>query len=97
MVSPWYRDMLRYNPAADIAAVNVPWLALNGDKDMQVLPDNLTTIAELNPAVDVRLINGHNHLFLQCQTGMVQEYSSLPGDISEKTLQIIAEWLDSKF
>jgi len=48
MASPWYRQMLRYDPAADIEAVDLPWLAINGDKDIQVLPANLQRIADLN-------------------------------------------------
>jgi hypothetical protein len=54
ILSPWYRSMLRYNPAGDIASVNIPFLALNGSKDMQVLASNLLTIKELNPKAETR-------------------------------------------
>lgn len=94
VMSPWYRSMLRYDPADDIRLIKVPFLALNGSKDTQVLPGNLATIKEVNPQVTVREIEGHNHLFQPCSTGLVQEYASLPGDISATTLRIILEWLD---
>lgn len=94
VLSPWYRSMLRYHPAEDIASVKVPFLALNGSKDMQVLPLNLSTIKELNPKAETRLMENHNHLFQPCQTGMMQEYAVLPGDFSDSTLQIILEWLN---
>lgn len=97
LLQPWYRSMIRYNPADDIRAVAVPFLALNGDKDMQVLPANLTTIRELNPSADTRLMKGHNHLFQQCTSGMIDEYPKLPGTISDETLSTIATWLDSHF
>lgn len=89
--------MLRYDPAADIKAVKVPWLAMNGSKDLQVLPSNLQTIKKLNSTVDTVLVEGQNHLFLPCVTGMVDEYATLPGDISSEVLAAITEWLKSRF
>ncbi len=97
LLSPWYRSMLRYDPAADIKAVKVPWLAMNGSKDVQVLPSNLQTIKKLNSTVDTVLVEGQNHLFLPCVTGMVDEYATLPGDISSEVLAAITEWLKSRF
>lgn len=95
MASPWYRAMLRYNPAEDTSKVAVPWLALNGSKDMQVLPGNLETIKSLNSKADCRLLDGLNHCFLSCTTGLPTEYESLPGDIDESVPEIIVEWLDA--
>lgn len=95
MSTPAYRSLVKYDPAEDIKAVAVPWLALNGDKDMQVLPANLETIGNLNPIADRRLMKDHNHLFQRCSTGMVQEYAAIAEDISEETLTTIADWLDS--
>ncbi|MBD5259008.1 MAG: lysophospholipase [Barnesiella sp.] len=97
MLSDYYRGMVRYNPADDIASITKPWLALNGGKDMQVLPANLTTIQQLNPTVDTMLLPGHNHLFQQCTTGLVQEYATLAESISSATLDAIVAWLDAHF
>ena len=94
LTSPASRSMLRYDPADDMRRVAVPWLALNGDRDLQVLPANLSTISSLNSSAEMVLLPGHNHLFLKCATGLVQEYASLPGDISEETLAVIGDWLD---
>lgn len=95
LLSPWYRNMLRYDPAADIAGVTVPWLALNGSKDVQVLPSNLETISALNRNADTRLLDGHNHLFQHATTGLPQEYAAIAEDISPETLDMIVEWLDA--
>lgn len=97
MLSDWYREFLRYDPADDIAAVKVPWLALNGTLDTQVLPANLSTIHELNPGADIVLLDHHNHLFQHCSTGLVTEYPSITESISEEALQQIADWLDRQF
>ncbi len=95
MLSPWYRSFMRYDPAEDIKSIHIPMLALIGSKDLQVLSDNLLTINQLNPAVTTKLIDSHNHLFQKCSTGLPDEYATLPGDISDETLSIISQWLDS--
>lgn len=94
VVSPWYRDMLRYDPAADIGAVDIPWLAINGEKDMQVLPANLETIRRLNRRVKTALLPGINHLMQSCVTGMPQEYVTIAEDVSPSVLETMGEWLD---
>ncbi|MDO4320552.1 MAG: alpha/beta fold hydrolase [Bacteroidales bacterium] len=93
LLSPAYRDMLRYDPADNIKAVDVPWLALNGDKDTQVLPQNLLTIKQLNPSAETVVLPGHNHLFQICTTGLVTEYESLAQSPSSETLTTIISWL----
>ncbi|MDE6098219.1 MAG: alpha/beta fold hydrolase [Muribaculaceae bacterium] len=95
MSAPSYRSIIKYDPADDIRLVTVPWLALNGEKDMQVLPGNLDTIKELNAGADARIVPGHNHLMQQCGSGMPQEYQSIAEDISDDVLQVILSWLDS--
>ncbi|MDE6402978.1 MAG: hypothetical protein K2K86_04130, partial [Muribaculaceae bacterium] len=95
MSSASYRDLVKYDPEADIKAVTVPWLALNGSHDMQVLPENLTTIKALNPSADTRLLDRHNHLLQRCTTGMIQEYATITEDISPLALATILSWLDA--
>lgn len=95
MSSPYYRHMLRYDPVPDIEKVKCPWLALNGDRDVQVLCANLVTIAEHAPQADTVTMTGHNHLFQHSTTGMPDEYASLLEDISVETLNEIVAWLDS--
>lgn len=95
MVSPEYRAMLRYDPTDDIRAVNVPWLALNGTLDMQVVPANLETIHTLNPKADTRLLQSHNHLLQRATTGLPTEYATLPDIVSPEALAVIVDWLDT--
>lgn len=95
LLAPWYRAFVRYNPSADAAAVKVPWLALNGEKDTQVLPGNLDTFRELNPAVTTVLLPDHNHLFQHCVTGLTSEYVTIGEDFSAEALEAILKWLDS--
>lgn len=93
MVSPYYVAMLTYDPSADIRSINVPWLALNGDKDLQVLPANLHTISRLNPSATTVMLPNHNHMFQNCTTGLMQEYPLIPEDLSQQTLNEVTDWL----
>ncbi len=97
MLTPWYRSMLRYDPADDITNVAVPWIALNGDRDMQVVPLSLKTISELNKNADTITVKGHNHLFQRCTTGLPQEYETINEDVSPETLDMITDRLDKLF
>lgn len=94
MLSPDYRWMLRYNPEQDVADVKGDWLAINGELDLQVLPDNLRVIKKLNSKADTLLLKGHNHLLQQCKTGLPAEYASISEDISDEALKAIGDWLD---
>ncbi|MDE5806943.1 MAG: alpha/beta hydrolase [Muribaculaceae bacterium] len=97
VLTPWFREFLRADPTSAISAVNKRWLALNGEKDFQVLPNNLTRIADLNYNAECVLLPSHNHLFLECTSGLPQEYSMLQGDISNETLKTITDWLNGMF
>ncbi|MDE6007736.1 MAG: alpha/beta hydrolase [Muribaculaceae bacterium] len=97
LLSPWYREFLRTDPTEAIRAVNKRWLALNGEKDYQVLAKNLAHIKEINYNAECMILPEHNHLFLECSTGLPQEYALLKGDISEETLKLIVDWLNSIF
>ncbi len=95
LVSRWYRQLVRYNPANDIRNVSKPWLALNGERDTQVLPGNLATIKELNPKVETIELPAHNHLFQPCATGLANEYQTLTQSPSAQTLETILNWLNT--
>lgn len=95
VLSPYYREMLRYDPEDDIKAVDIPWLALNGDKDLQVLPDNLKTIAGQNPSASVVLLPGLNHLFQRASSRLPAEYPSAGQSPASGVTSAIITWLDS--
>lgn len=97
---PWYRFNIRYNPENYLKDVQIPLLAINGDKDMMV--DSQTNLANWkkympkNSDVTTIEMKGLNHLFLPCQTGLPNEYSSIKEPISSEMLQIICNWILSK-
>ncbi len=98
----WYRHMIQYNPADYLPRIKIPVLALNGDKDIMVTPDeNLGNIEKLlkeagNKHFKTVLMPNHNHMFQHCKECSQAEMRSLPEAISEETLDVVTEWLNMR-
>ena len=97
--SPWFAEILHYDPAATLAQVRCPVLAVNGEKDLQVAAgENLRGIEQAlkkggNPDVTVVELSGLNHLFQESQTGAVAEYATNEETFSPRALALISDWL----
>lgn len=95
--SPWLNWFIDYDPLPDIQACNCPVLAINGDRDTQVIASlNLSSIkANLpqNPKNQFREYPGLNHLFQHCNTGAPTEYRAIEETCSPEVLKDIAEWI----
>lgn len=92
--SVWADYFLALDPAPYVSGVKCPCLALNGDKDCQVIPEfNLSKIETLCPAADCRLYPGLNHLFQHCTTGLGDEYSRIEETMSPEVLSDILAWI----
>lgn len=99
MSSPWFRQFLQLNPADYLQKVKCPVLALNGEKDTQVLTGkNLGAIKSAldkgrNYQYEIKSYPNLNHLFQECETGNVDEYGRIEQTISPEVLEDIARWL----
>lgn len=59
----WTREFLRHDPRVDLARLTVPVLAMTGEKDLQVPPDDLEVIAATVPGpVEVRRVPDLTHM-----------------------------------
>ena len=100
--SKWYREMIQYNPAKYITKVKIPVLALNGDEDIMVTPDeNLSNIDKYlkeagNKNYKIVRLKNHNHMFQRCVECTQNEIPSLPEAISPETLETIYNWLKNE-
>lgn len=96
--SPWMNWFVDYDPTADIAAVKCPVMAINGDKDCQVISSlNLPSIRQLLQKNKRHLVKEYpslNHLFQHCQTGLPTEYGNIEETISPEVLTDIVEWIN---
>lgn len=63
MNARWMREMLHHDPRPELAKIQVPVLAITGDKDIQVDPADLDEISRLVPgAVEVHRIPDLTHV-----------------------------------
>ena len=96
--SPWLNYFLDYDPIPDIQGTRCPVLAINGDKDVQVVSSlNLKGIEMALPKNKKNLVKeypGLNHLFQHCTTGLPTEYAGIEETISEEVLGDIATWIN---
>ncbi|MFX1573661.1 MAG: alpha/beta hydrolase family protein [Promethearchaeota archaeon] len=99
MLSPWFRDFLKYDPRIALSQVKCPVLALNGEKDLQVpSKENLSAIELIlksngNTHYEVKELPNLNHLFQTAQTGALSEYVNIEETISPIALKVIGDWI----
>lgn len=96
IVNPWMLEFLFYDPLPALKKSVIPALALNGEKDLQVPPENLDLISESygnKDALTIIKVEGVNHLFQSSSTGLPSEYSKIEETFSEKVLKIISDWI----
>ncbi|WNV86907.1 alpha/beta hydrolase [Umezawaea sp. Da 62-37] len=95
----WHRELLAHDPRADLVAIDAPVLAITGDKDVQVDPDDLDEIARLVPGeVEVRRIPDLTHV-LRRDPGKptVRNYGrQLKRPVDAELLEDVAAWLGGR-
>ena len=97
--SPWMRYFITYDPAKDLTQLTVPVLALFGELDLQVPPQQNRPVLEKyldaapTKAVTIEVYPGLNHLFQTAKTGTVTEYAGLEETFHPQVLQDIADWI----
>ena len=99
LLSPWFRFFLEYDPYETLTKVDIPVLAINGEKDLQVPPkENISLIEKAlkeggNKNYKVVELKGLNHLFQEAETGSPNEYAKIEQTISPEALNIITDWI----
>ena len=97
--SAWFRGLLDYDPTVTLAKLTCPVLAINGEKDLQVPPDqNLPPIrkalaASGNKNYEVDELPGLNHLFQTAKTGAISEYGEIEETMSPVAMEKVAAWI----
>ena len=94
--TPYIRHFLTVDVGKLLPEIKCPVLALNGNKDTQVDCDANTTRIEkglANCKHSIKKIDGVNHLFQHCNTGIVTEYQQIEETIAPEVLQEVAKWI----
>ena len=92
---------LKYFVALDVrpllGGISCPVLALNGTKDMQVEAESnlgaLRSGLPDNPCNKLETVEGVNHMFQHCQTGMTAEYRDIEETFAPEVLDMLVEWM----
>ena len=95
--SPWLNFFIDYDPSGDISKTLCPVMAINGSRDVQVIPLlNLMGIkVHLKPNSKniIKEYPSLNHLFQHCKTGNVLEYRMIEETISPEVLEDIVRFI----
>jgi uncharacterized protein len=97
--SAWFKYFLQFDPYPYLSKLHCKVLALNGDKDLQVLSaPNLAGIKAAlqkseSPAYEVKEMPGLNHLFQHCKKCTVAEYGELEETFATEVLKIMSDWI----
>ena len=97
--TPYIRHFLTVDVGKLLPKIKCPVLALNGTKDTQVDCDANTTRIEkglANCKHSIKKIDGVNHMFQHCNTGIVTEYQQIEETIAPEVLQVVAKWIKSE-
>jgi uncharacterized protein len=98
--TPWFRTFLTLDPAPYLRKVRCPVLALNGELDLQVDPEQNLPIIERalreggNKRITTRRLPNLNHLFQKAKTGLITEYAEIEETLNPDALETIRKWLD---
>lgn len=89
-----------YDPAFFLQKVKCPVLAMNGSKDIQVLPHHLYMIEKIlkdsgNKNVTAKEMPGLNHLFQKCNECTLDEYGKIEETVNPGFIEELTDWLDS--
>ena len=99
ILNPWFRFFLTFDPKTALNKVKCPVLAIIGEKDLQVPPEqNLKEIEKAlkqggNEDYTIKELPGLNHLFQTAETGAPIEYGKIEETISPSALKLIGDWL----
>jgi alpha-beta hydrolase superfamily lysophospholipase len=95
---PYIISWFRYDPAQEVAELQVPVLILQGSTDLQISIDDAKTLSRSNSKAELIIISGMNHV-LKKVSGNSQEQRSSYGDpnlpIAEELVDEITAFLKS--
>ncbi|MEY4974731.1 MAG: hypothetical protein RLZZ55_1524, partial [Bacteroidota bacterium] len=95
----WARQFLAFESATYLQQINLPFLIINGSKDVQVPPVANQTAFRANMSQQsltkstFYILEGTNHLFQLCQTCSLSEYATLEQTIDPMLITQVRAWI----
>lgn len=102
LLTPWYTDLLKFDPGPKWAEVEEPILAIFGGKDWIVpteqneplLREILANSGHTNYQIEIFL--GTNHFFQPAETGAMEEIGINPREFIPGFLDLISTWITNQ-
>ncbi len=97
--TPWFRDLVAFDPDPWLRDVRQPVIALFGERDVQVPPAEnaapMARILDVDHRSDrtVTVLPGLNHLLQPSETGLPSEYGRIETTIAPAALELIRAWI----
>ena len=97
--SPWLRSFLAYDPSSALEQLKCPVLALWGEKDTTLDPEQNSSAMKKafskgrNRDAKIKMLPGLNYLFQKANTGLASEYGTLHEAMSPVALETIQTWI----
>jgi len=95
----WFREILEYDPADTIQNVTCPILAIGGEKDLQVHPEDVTRIAELAKGeVERHIVPNLTHVLRldEGKPSILKYKKLLKKGMDHSILDIMYDWLQKR-
>ncbi len=95
----WFDYFISYDPTDALKKITCKILALNGNKDVQVIANqNISALKQHIPSeqLTTKIYPDLNHLFQHCNTGMPNEYYQIEETIAPEVLTDITKWIKNK-
>ncbi|MDO4880353.1 MAG: alpha/beta hydrolase [Capnocytophaga sp.] len=94
-VQPYLISWFQYDPAKEIAKLQIPILILQGTNDLQVETKEAQLLKEAQPKAQLLLIEGMNHILKEVKTVQENQQSYLNPDIpvSSKLIEAITQFI----
>lgn len=90
----WHREFMAHDPRPDLAALRSRMLAVTGEKDLQVPPEDLDVVAELSPGAEVRRVPDLTHVLRRDSApASLRRYRALLREpVDAQLLDDVATW-----
>lgn len=96
---PWMKTFMQIDPSVYLPKVKCPIMAVNGEKDSQVLSEpNIKAIQEHAtscPRLVCKTYPKLNHLFQECETGLSKEYIFIEQSVAPQVMDDVAKFIHS--
>ncbi|PJB12272.1 MAG: alpha/beta hydrolase [Flavobacteriales bacterium CG_4_9_14_3_um_filter_40_17] len=95
-VQPYMRSWVKYNPAVEIAKLNIPVLIVNGNKDLQVSVQDAELLAAAKTDAQLAIIDNMNHILKNIEADVMENqmsYNKKELPVSEKLIEMVVGFI----